>query len=604
MAEETVESVDEVVGEDVPGRHAEVDVPVDEPIDEEPPAPGETGPSRGAAFAGAVRARGIAFGQAWLRAATRQGAALIGGLVLCASFPPWGFWWAAFPALSILGWVFWSPKTRLRGGLGYGLLFGLAFFIPLLPWTGQLVGAVPWLALSLLCATWVALFGVLAVAVRNLPGWPLWFAAAWSAAEWGKASVPFGGFPWGRIAFGQGDGPMLSLARYGGAPLVSFTVALGAFAVTALGIEMYRWWRSPALGPDGARPVPSVLLPGACVCLVLIAMAVSWQQVRHASHGATDGRTVTVAAVQGNVPRLGLDFNAQRRAVLDYHVKETLLLAQDVKAGKAPAPQFVVWPENSSDIDPIRNADAAEAITEAAQAIGVPILVGGVLRHPDSTPEQPKSINSIIVWDPDTGPGERHDKQIVQPFGEYLPWRSFFAHFSEYADRAGYFVPGEGNGVVTAGGVKIGVATCWEVLFDRALRQSTLNGAEILTVPSNNALFGTAMSEQQLAISKVRAVEHDREVIVVGTTGISAFISPDGVDAGRTKFFEPAYIDMQVRLHNDLTPATQWGPWIEWALALIAGLAVLASAGLAILHNGGLKRPEREVEPASPIKET
>lgn len=169
---------------------------------------------------------------------------------------------------------------------------------------------------------------------------------------------------------------MLSLARYGGAPLVSFAVALGAFAVTALGIEMYRWWRSPSVGPDGARPMPSVLLPGTCVCLVLIAMAVSWQQVRHASHGATDGRTVTVAAVQGNVPRLGLDFNAQRRAVLDYHVKETLLLAQDVKAGKAPAPQFVVWPENSSDIDPIRNADAAEAINEAAQAIGVPILVG------------------------------------------------------------------------------------------------------------------------------------------------------------------------------------------------------------------------------------
>ncbi|MGH3723416.1 MAG: apolipoprotein N-acyltransferase [Mycobacterium sp.] len=580
----------------------------DAPADAEQEAPEETGPSRVSVFAEALRTRCAAFGRDWLRAAPRQAGAIVGGLAMCASFPPWGFWWAAFPALSILALVLWSARTTFRGGLGYGLLFGLAFYIPLLPWTGELVGAVPWLALSLLCAISVSLFGVLAVAVRNLPGWPLWFAAAWSAAEWVKASVPFGGFPWGRVAFGQGDGPMLSLARYGGAPLVSFAVALGAFAVTALVIEMYRWWRSPAVGPDGARPVPSILLPGACVCLVLFAMAVSWQQVRQASHGATDGRTVTVAAVQGNVPRLGLDFNAQRRAVLDYHVKETLRLAQDVKAGKAPAPQFVVWPENSSDIDPIRNSDAAEVITEAAQAIGAPILVGGVLRHPDSTPEEPKSINSVIVWDPDSGPGERHDKQIVQPFGEYLPWRSFFAHFSKYAERAGYFVPGDGNGVVTAGGVNIGVATCWEVVFDRALRESTLNGAEILTVPSNNALFGTAMSEQQLAISKVRAVEHNREVVVVGTTGISAFIAPDGVDAGRTKFFEPAYIDMQVRLHNDLTPATQWGPWVEWALALVAGLAVLASAGLAILHNRGLKRrknvPDDEAEPASPTKET
>lgn len=384
MADETVEeSVAETRGDEVADLGGER---TEDSIADEPEAPAETGPSRGKLFAAAVGARIVAFGRAWMRTATRQGAALIAGLALCASFPPWGFWWAAFPALSVLGLVLWSPRTTLRGGLGYGLLFGLAFFIPLLPWTGQLVGAVPWLALSLLCALWVALFGLLAVAVRNLPGWPLWFAAAWSATEWGKASIPFGGFPWGRVAFGQGDSPMLGLARYGGAPLVSFAVALGAFAVTALGIEMYRWWRSPSVGPDGARPMPSVLLPGVCVCLVLFAMAISWQQVRHASHGATDGRTVTVAAVQGNVPRLGLDFNAQRRAVLDYHVKETVLLAQDVKAGKAPAPQFVVWPENSSDIDPIRNADAAEAINEAAQAIGVPILVGGVLRHPDSTP--------------------------------------------------------------------------------------------------------------------------------------------------------------------------------------------------------------------------
>lgn len=559
-------------------------------------------------WAGARRRIGAA-GAAWRRAAPRQLTVIAAGLVLCASFPPWDLWWAAFPALTALAVVLRFARTTLCGGFGYGLLFGLAFYIPLLPWTGELVGVFPWLALSLVAALSVAVFGVLAVAVRGLPGWPLWFAAAWSAAEWGKASVPFGGFPWGRLAFGQGDGPMLSLARYGGAPLVSFAVALGAFAVAALGVELIRWWRSPAAGPDGARPVPAVLLPGACICLVLFAMAVSWQQVRHAGYSADQG-TVTVAAVQGNVPRLGLDFNAQRRAVLDYHVKETLRLAEDVREGKAPAPQFVVWPENSSDIDPIRNGDAAEEITAAAQAIGVPILVGGVLQHPDSTLEEPKSINSVIVWDPQTGPGERHDKQIVQPFGEYLPWREFFSHFSKYADRAGYFVPGDGDGTVMANGVRVGISTCWEVIFDRGPRLSVLSGAQILAVPSNNALFGTAMSEQQLAISKVRAVEHNRQVVVVGTTGISAFIAPDGVVSARTKFFEPAYIDQQVPLHSDLTLATRLGPWIEWALAAMAALAVLAAAGLGILHNVRRRRHKphgpapTDAAPAGTIEET
>ena len=182
------------------------------------------------------------------------------------------------------------------------------------------------------------------------------------------------------------------------------------------------------------------------------------------------------------------------------------------------------------------------------------------------------STNSVIVWNPGTGPADRHDKQIVQPFGEYLPWRSFFSHLSTYADRAGYFVPGTGNGVVTAAGVPIGVTTCWEVIFDRAARESVLNGAQLLTVPSNNATFTEAMSEQQLAFARLRAVEHDRYVVVAGTTGISAVIAPDGRELARTSFFEPAYLDHQVRLKTQLTPATRWGPIVQ-GLLVVLGVA-------------------------------
>ena len=80
---------------------------------------------------------------------------------------------------------------------------------------------------------------------------------------------------------------------------------------------------------------------------------------------AGPGRTVTIAVVQGNVPRLGLDFNAQRRAVLDYHVRETERLADDVAAGRTPRPDLVIWPENSSDIDPLENPDAAAVVTSS-----------------------------------------------------------------------------------------------------------------------------------------------------------------------------------------------------------------------------------------------
>jgi apolipoprotein N-acyltransferase len=450
-----------------------------------------------------------------------------------------------------------------------------------------LVGPVPWLALSAMEALFPAMFGLLAVVVRRLPGWPLWLALVWSLQEWLKSSVPFGGFPWGVVGFGQTNGPFLSLVQLGGVPLLSFGIALLGTSLAGLTLEIVRWWqRSGPAETTGRTSRPGVLLPGLCITAVLLTTAMAAPQVRRAAGGAGNEPTVTVAAIQGNVPRLGLDFNSQRRAVLDNHVRQTVQLAEDVHAGTAPQPQFVIWPENASDIDPLSNADAAQQISVAAQAIGAPILVGTVIARPDWSPQNPTASNTVIVWDPVAGPGERHDKQIIQPFGEYLPWRGFFRHLSSFADRAGYFVPGSGSGVVHAAGVPVGVATCWEVIFDRALRQSVRNGAQVLAVPTNNATFDQNMSEQLLAFARARAVEHDRYVVVAGTTGISAVIAPDGHEIARTQFFTPAYLDVTVRLKTSETPATRWGPLVQWVLVAAAVAVVVA----AIRHNGWFMR--------------
>jgi apolipoprotein N-acyltransferase len=334
-------------------------------------------------------------------------------------------------------------------------------------------------------------------------------------------------------------------------------------------------------------------LPATCMCLVLFTSVVVWPSVRHSGIGSGNEPAVTVAAVQGNVPRLGLDFNSQRRAVLDHHVAETRRLADDVHTGRAPQPQLVVWPEDASDIDPLVNADAAQQISMAADAIGAPILVGTIVDAPNRPPDDPAYTNTVIVWNPGSGPGERHNKQIVQPFGEYLPWPWLFRHLSGFAASAGHFVPGPSTGVVHAAGIPVGVATCWEVIFDRAARESVRNGAQLLAMPSNNATFNRTMSEQQLAVDKVRAVEHDRYVVVAGTVGISAVIAPDGRELARTDFFEPAYLDTQVRLTTALTPATRWAPIVQWVVVLASVGAVFA----AILHNGWFRgwfpRPKR-----------
>ncbi|BBZ29003.1 apolipoprotein N-acyltransferase [Mycolicibacterium madagascariense] len=562
------------------GEETDAEAVDDEAVDAETPTPDGADAPEPATREPAWSRVATRLRRALVPRALRLAASLAAGVLLCVSFPPFGWWPAAFLALALLTWVLTDASTTKAGGFGYGFLAGLAFYVPLIPWISGLVGPFPWLALSALEALFPAVFGLLAVIVRRLPGWPVWFACLWVLAEWLKSTIPFGGFPWGAVGFSQDDSPLLVLAHYGGVPLVSFAVALVGVGLAALVIELVQWWRRDHHVRHGLPP--AVAVPGVSVALVLLVVALGTPYVRHSGAGAGEDPTTTVAAVQGNVPRLGLEFNAQRRAVLDNHVQETMHLAEEVRAGRAPQPAVVIWPENSSDIDPIVNHDAADEIAAAVDAIRAPILVGAVVSAPGYTPEDPQALNTVIVWDGATGPGERHDKKIVQPFGEYLPWRGFFRLLSSFADRAGYFVPGHGDGVVHAAGIPIGVTTCWEVIFDRAARESVLNGAQFLAVPTNNATFDASMSAQQLSFARLRAVEHDRFVVVAGTTGISAVIGPDGRIVDRTAFFEPAYLDAQIRLKTSLTPATRWGP-VAQGLLVFAGAAAVVGA---MLHNG------------------
>lgn len=525
--------------------------------------------------------------RAWGRVLPRQLLSIVAGLLVYVSFPPRPLWFLAPVGVALLvlvllgrGVVFPdvadrdAPRRRWRGAFGYAYLAGLGFLVPLLPWVGVYVGAGPWLALAGAESLFIGLFGIVAVTIARapVPRWllPALLAAGWSLTEWLRSSVPFGGFPWGRLAFGQSEGPLVSLASIGGAPLLSFAVALTGTGLAALAVVVAS--RTRRRLPRRQLPGRRMIVAAVVSTLVAPAVALAIFPTLPTMSDADTGRTITVAAIQGSVPRLGLDFNSQRRAVLDLHVKRTLQLAADVRAGRSPQPDVVVWPENSSDIDPLRNVDAYQEISATASAIGAPILVGAVLANDNGT-----TTNSVIVWDPITGPGSRHDKSIIQPFGEYIPYRSFFEHFSSYAARAGNFVPGHDDGVVRASGIPIGVATCYEVAFDRALTRAVRDGAQFIAVPTNNATFGrTEMTYQQLAMSRVRAVEHGRAVVVAATTGVSAIIAPNGAVQQESPLFVPDALVARIPLRTGITISTRLGAWPEIILCLIAAAAFVA----------------------------
>ncbi|GAA1917317.1 apolipoprotein N-acyltransferase [Streptomyces durmitorensis] len=505
-----------------------------------------------------------------LRALVPAAASALSGVLLYVSFPPRTLWWLALPAFAVFAWCLHGRSWK--AGLGLGYLFGLGFLLPLLVWTGVEVGPGPWLALAAIEAMFVALVGAGIAAVSRLPGYPLWAAALWIAGEAARARVPFSGFPWGKIAFGQADGVFLPLAALGGTPVLGFAVVLCGFGL----YEVVRQVRE-ARDPHGTGSVRRGAAAAALLS-VLVPVAGAFAARPLVSDDAEDG-TATVAAIQGNVPQAGLEFNAQRRAVLDHHVRETERLADRVKAGKAKQPDFVLWPENSSDIDPFTNPDAREAIERAVKAVGAPISVGGVVESKDG-----KLFNEQILWDPEKGPTDTYDKRQIQPFGEYIPLRDLVGFFSSDVGMVRQdFSRGTKPGVFTMAGTKVGLATCYEAAFDWAVRDTVTHGAQLISVPSNNATFDRSeMTYQQLAMSRIRAVEHSRTVTVPVTSGVSAIIMPDGRVSQKTKWFTADSLVEEVPLRSSQTPATRFGVLPEGILVLIAagglGWAVTGAA--------------------------
>ncbi|MFF5022852.1 apolipoprotein N-acyltransferase [Streptomyces collinus] len=496
-------------------------------------------------------------------------ASVLCGVLLYISFPPRTLWWLALPAFAGFAWVLRDRTWKAALGLGY--LFGLGFLLPLLVWTGVEVGPGPWLALVAIEAIFVALVGVGVAAVSKLPAWPVWAAAVWIAGEAVRARVPFRGFPWGKIAFGQADGVFLPLAAVGGTPVLGFAVVLCGFGLYEAGRLLAERRRTRVLRRGAA----------AAALLSVAVPVVGAVAARPLVSDRAEAGSATVALIQGNVPRAGLEFSAQRRAVLDHHVRETLELAADIKAGKVARPDYVLWPENSSDIDPFTNSDAAAVISGAARAVGVPISVGGVVE------KDGRLLNEQILWDPVKGPTQTYDKRQVQPFGEYLPLRGLVGAINKnWTSMVRQdFSRGSEPGVFDVRGARVGLATCYEAAFDWAVRDTVTHGAEMISVPSNNATFDRSeMTYQQLAMSRVRAVEHSRTVTVPVTSGVSAVIMPDGRITQKTGMFVPAYLVQKVPLRTSETPATELGILPEIALVLVA------AGGLGWAIGSGLRR--------------
>ena len=476
--------------------------------------------------------------------------ALVAGLALAAAYEPLSL--SFLVPLGVGGFVL--SVRGLRPGRAWvpGLVFGLAYLATLVWWLWASVGPDAWVALTVVEALFYAALGSVTSVLLRLPAWPVWCAAAWVAVEAIRTTWPFGGLPWGRVSFAVADTPWQEALPYVGQHGLGFLLALlgGCLA-----------WTVVARGRR--RVVAASVALGVVAVSLLPALA---------PYRTPMGESVTLAVVQGDVPGDGANILLDPDQVTRNHVDATVALARDVAAGDEPAPDFVLWPENSTASDPFLDDDVNAGIHEAVDAVDVPILVGAMV---DDGPEH--VLNQGIVWDPDTGPGERYTKRHPVPFGEYIPWRGILP------DTIGKLrqIPrdqkrGTSDDPLAIAGVQVADAICFDIAYDDGLHAQLSQGGELLVVQTSNAMFiHTGQIDQQFDITRLRAIETGRYVAVASPNGVSGVIAPDGTVLERAGTRTTEVLVQEVRLSDGLTPAVRLGPWVGRACVLAAVVGLL-----------------------------
>lgn len=494
------------------------------------------------------------------------------GFLLDFAFPDHSLWFLAFFAVAGL------QIALLRNAVWWnfllGFVFGISFFLPHLTWAEYAVGgALPWVALSVLQALYIAVFAAAWTFVRRIDRVrnnnllaALSFASLWTTVEYLRMSVPFGGFPWGRLGFSQSESPLARLAWLGGVPLITFVVAFIGVLLAIVAIALTRL----DLLTVGTAGIGAAALIATGLLVPLDTQA-------------QDGQ-LRVGSVQGNVTNPGLGAFANRQEVLNNHVAGTHQLLEQAAPGEL---DLVVWPENGTDIDPQEDPEAARIINEAAATLDAPMLLGA-----QEFLEDGRRYNVSLLWQEDQGVTGRYAKQHPAPFGEYMPMRDLLRVFSPAVDLVSSdMIAGTEPAVMDVPiarldrDVRVAPIICFEVGYDEIMQESVRLGATALIVQTNNASFGhTNESTQQLAMSRLRAIETGRSVVHISTVGVSAIYAPNGAELARTGHFTAEQMVKNINLRTSLTPAVVIGSWpvrIVSAISiflLIRGLTTRSSA--------------------------
>lgn len=490
--------------------------------------------------------------------------AVVAGVCVAASVPPWGWWPLAFVGIAIVDHLIDTPSWRQRFARMW--LMAAAWLYPAMLWMWDLTAP----GYVVAGAFYAAYFGVAAaltpprLRALTLPG-------TFALAEFVRWSWPFGGVPLANVALGQVDSPFVHPARLGGPLLVVVTVVVVGQALSRL---VHHLAAARQTGLDVAS-LGRNIAPALIVAAVFVLGGLLHPR-------STVERTADVALVQGGGPQRTRASSAQEPVVLGRHVEASNAIVGPV--------DLIVWPENV--VNPGRYLDFDDAYDEVvavAQRNDAPVLAGWFTRGDDLA-----RFNYQSVIQPDGSETDRYDKVKIVPFGEYVPLRGVIESIAPSAPLpGGDLQSGTMPPVLDTEVGPVGVSISWEGYFEQRARHSVREGAQLLTNPTNGSSYWlTQVQTQQVASNQLRAIENDRWVLEVAPTGLSAVVDPGGTVLQRTNVSERRTLQATVEMRSGRTLASIVGPWPVVFYGLLAAGAGLASGlGVGVGVGVGVRSP-------------
>ncbi|MBB6391811.1 apolipoprotein N-acyltransferase [Microbacterium thalassium] len=498
-------------------------------------------------------------------------ASVVGGIALDLSFPDVGWWPFALVGvgLSLVGLI----GRGLWSSVLVGFVFGATFYFTHIVWITRYLGMIPWFALAGIETVFLAAGSILiTLAYRWMPRvltslWarlillPALVAGLWTAREQFMGSWPYTGFPWGRIGMSQSESPLAHLASWVGVSGLTFLMVFFTAAV----IEWIRVGR--------LRDIRTAL-PAAGLAVVLLAVP---------AFPTTPAGTLRVGAVQGNGPSGYFD-ERSRNAVLDAQLEATVpLIGEDV--------DVLLWPEGGIDSDPLANDTTGSVLDAVSERLDAPLVVNAATTRGDDT------FNTSILWVAGEGAVAIHDKRNPVPMGEYVPDRWFYEML--VPDLIGLiqreYTPGTNPPFFDVDGVGVGLAICFDVIYDAVIWEGAADGAEVYMFQTNNADFrDTDENLQQLAFARMRAIETGRSVVNISTVGTSQVIAPDGSTIDALDAGESGHMLTDVPLRTGMTPAVLIGPGVKAVLGWGSVLWLVALGVLLRFRRWNAKTPAPE----------